>query len=155
MKILSTLLIATLFLFACSGEEAAKEAQFKVQDELMASGMAIHDEVMPKMGELNGYKRKINNILSSSKEQLTEQQIEQGREVVVQLDRADEAMKSWMGNIPDVEGMRSTEADHATIVKALEQSNAQATEMSALIQRALTNGAATLAALQQATIVTE
>ena len=155
MKIISTFLFATLFLIACGDNEAAQKAQYKVQDDLMATGMEIHDEVMPKMGELNGYKRNINNILSSNAQQLTEQQIEQGREVVVQLDRADEAMKSWMFNIPDVKGMRTTEADHATIVKALEQSNAQATEMNALIQRALTNGAATLAALQQAIIVEE
>ena len=57
----------------------------KLYDEVMV----IHDEVMPKMTDINRAKKKLRKLKDGSNEELITLQIEQ-------LDAADEAMMSWM-----------------------------------------------------------
>ena len=139
-------------LIACNGEAdntAAAEAQMAAQKELSDAAMAVHDEVMPMMGEINRLKRQIEGLVESEAETLPEATQEQALSVAEDLKDANEAMMTWMSNIPMPDKLRNAGQTHEQIMTALSDSNTAATAMNEQIKRALENGRATLASLQR------
>ena len=57
--------------------------------------IAIHDEVMPKMGAIHLAKKKLRKVLSSSTDSLQKSNVLQ---MIADLDDADEGMMTWMAD---------------------------------------------------------
>lgn len=77
------LILITLLIISCGPPK--DPAYQKLYDEVMV----IHDDVMPKMTDINRAKKKLRKLKDGTNEELITLQIEQ-------LDAADEAMMSWM-----------------------------------------------------------
>ncbi|MFT4536091.1 MAG: formate dehydrogenase maturation protein FdhE [Saprospiraceae bacterium] len=55
--------------------------------------MNVHDEVMPKLGELNKDKKKLQTILANSTDESVKTTLQ---EAITSLEKADEGMMDWM-----------------------------------------------------------
>lgn len=109
MKRAFSLFVIILFVFACE----KKEDKF---DTLKTEVFAIHDEVMPKMGELMSLKKKILDKVevSANPDEL--------RGIALSLEKAQEGMMSWMNDwsknsTPHVNN-ESTEEEKMTFINA-------------------------------------
>jgi hypothetical protein len=118
---------------------ACTNTQQKVKEEqkaptLMDEVMALHDEVMPKMGKMMKVQKQLN-LLADSIATVDLERAEQLRGLAQNLDDANEAMMDWMRNFnPNVEG---TEAE----VKAyLEQKKTEIAKVAVEMNGALTAG---------------
>jgi len=77
------LFILFIGFFASCEEKASLEEQV----------MAIHDEAMPRMGEVNAAKKEMRALLSQTKDSATVAEI---IDIIDYLDAADEGMYAWM-----------------------------------------------------------
>jgi paraquat-inducible protein B len=99
MKYLSNLL-ATLFLglvvFACSKGEDQEQIQADLKEEVRA----IHDEVMPKMSEINQMKQEIlAEVAELEADSLNEESVEKSnllKSLAADLEDANKSMMDWM-----------------------------------------------------------
>ena len=100
-----------LFLLFLAGSFACKtgpnQSELDAQQQAWEEMMAIHDEVMPKMSEMNQVVREFTGI--EEKEQAL---FEQYRERILaskeRIEAAEEAMFSWMNEIKQLEQLRET-----------------------------------------------
>lgn len=94
---LITMLFFVAFSFtACQEDESAKEVK-ALQDEFnstMKKTIAIHDEVMPKMGE-------INKLISELEQQSEKMQPEEFEAATLHLQEAHQGMMSWMKSLSE------------------------------------------------------
>ncbi len=102
MKLIKVLIavISIVFISGCGQKQTNPEVQ-KMYDEVMA----VHDEVMPKMGHLNSLKRKVQATLDT----ISDDSVKKSRmDLVKRLDDADEGMMSWMGEfkLPKIEDQK-------------------------------------------------
>jgi lipoprotein NlpI len=118
---------------------ACTNTQQKVKEEqkaptLMDEVMALHDEVMPKMGKMMKVQKQLN-LLADSIATVDLERAGLLRGLAQNLDDANEAMMDWMRNFnPNVEG---TEAE----VKAyLEQKKTEIAKVAVEMNGALTAG---------------
>ncbi|MGW8122749.1 hypothetical protein ACV07N_08810 [Roseivirga echinicomitans] len=109
MKRIFSLLVIVLFVFAC----APKEDKFET---LKTEVFAVHDEVMPKMGELMSLKKQVLEKAegSSNPDEL--------RDVALRLENAQAGMMKWMNDWgtnskPHVNN-ESTEEEKMAFIKA-------------------------------------
>jgi hypothetical protein len=77
------LVLLSILIISCGPPK--DPAYQKLYDEVMV----IHDDVMPKMTDINRAKKKLRKLKDGTNDELITLQIEQ-------LDAADEAMMSWM-----------------------------------------------------------
>lgn len=105
-----------LFFLAISFISSCKE-----KTNLEAEVIAIHDEVMPKMGDIHLAKKDLKKILTSSVDDSTKAEI---LNLLSNLENADEGMMEWMHNwkVPESEPERTDyllkEKDKITKVKS-------------------------------------
>lgn len=85
MKRLTYLILLVAVLTSC--KDANKELYKKV--------METHDEVMPRMGELERLKREIRNEIAQSPDMIVERK-EKLEQIISNLDSASYAMMDWM-----------------------------------------------------------
>lgn len=109
MKRAFSLFVIILFVFACE----KKEDKFET---LKTEVFAIHDEVMPKMGELMSLKKKILDKVEGSANP------DELRGIALSLEKAQEGMMSWMNDwsknsTPHVNN-ESTEEEKMTFINA-------------------------------------
>jgi len=109
MKKAISLLVIVLFVFAC----AKKEDKFET---LKTEVFAIHDEVMPKMGELMTLKKKVLEKVASGTNP------DELRDAALNLEKAQEGMMKWMNewstnSTPHVNN-ESTEEEKMTFINA-------------------------------------
>jgi len=104
------LLIALAF-SACNTEQSAQE---KLWDEMMA----VHDEVMPKMGDLNRLSRNIRAQLDTVPPIDTLQKLQQ-LDLLIRLGKAEEGMMVWMNELKILDDLRATQS-HKEIIRYLE-----------------------------------
>ena len=85
MKIKTSLFIilSLLWIIGC------KDSSTTTEDSLYDEVMAIHDEIMPKMKDINDAKKQLKKIQN-------EENQAQVDALILQLDQADEAMMEWM-----------------------------------------------------------
>ncbi|MDF1695991.1 MAG: hypothetical protein P1U56_09175 [Saprospiraceae bacterium] len=62
---------------------------------LEAEVIAIHDEVMPKMGDIHLAKKNLRKILTSTENDSVKTQV---LSIITDLENADEGMMEWMAN---------------------------------------------------------
>ena len=87
------LFIAVFFLFSCENEKK------RTQDQLLDKVMALHDEIMPKMGDIMKYKKQLKakmEELITAGEEVNEARIAEMKETIESLDNSHEGMMSWM-----------------------------------------------------------
>ena len=150
LKTKSLLILLTLFIFACKGEapkvntspgevrkkemSANKAAQETLYDEVIA----IHDEVMPKMSDINRVKRALQEHasgLTSPKCEFQEADRGKIKGMVAKLEEADEAMMQWMRNFKKPENV-----SHEKMMVFLESEKVKISDVSDLMLSSLEKG---------------
>jgi len=95
MNKLQALFLLPLLLFTACMSPKQKE------ENLAKEVMAIHDEVMPRMGEISSYRRELKQKLQAQEFQFsaeTRQERLAMERLVTKLDSADKGMMDWMHN---------------------------------------------------------
>ena len=108
--------LAILLTVACTNE---KKTQESAQDALRVELMAIHDDVMPKMGELTRIAGQLKDLLATDSTLAAEPRAELER-AIDQMAIAEEGMMDWMAAFKQPESLRA-QMDHAAIMKYLEK----------------------------------
>lgn len=112
-------LVLTTAAFSCQNKNATEALDKEV--------MSIHDEVMPKMGEIARLKRELRDQLSSAT-MISENRKAMLEATIVELDSANQAMMNWMHQyspLPDSAGEEKakvyllSEKERITSVKRL------------------------------------
>lgn len=104
------LMIALAF-SACNTEQSTQE---KLWDEMMV----VHDEVMPKMGDLNRLSRDIRAQLDTVPPIDTLLKLQQ-LDLLIRLGKAEEGMMAWMSDLKLLDDLRATKS-HKEIIQYLE-----------------------------------
>lgn len=104
------LMIAFAF-SACNTEQSAQE---KLWDEMMV----VHDEVMPKMGDLNRLSRDIRAQLDTVPPIDTLKKLQQ-LDLLIRIGKAEEGMMAWMSELKLLDDLRATKS-HKEIIQYLE-----------------------------------
>lgn len=104
------LMIALTF-SACNTEQSAQE---KLWDEMMV----VHDEVMPKMGDLNRLSRDIRAQLDTVPPIDTLKKLQQ-LDLLIRIGKAEEGMMAWMSELKLLDDLRATKS-HKEIIQYLE-----------------------------------
>jgi len=101
--------------------------------------MAVHDEVMPRMGELNRISRSLKEYRENHPEMTDaiRQRIEQAIE---QLEAADEGMMSWMGTDRKPETLRGKDMEHQAIMDYLKKEEAAIRQVKQDMEQSMENG---------------
>lgn len=104
MRIIALLLSSALLIGACAPQKK-DQSSTKVEEKGLDSVeqyfkevMAIHDEVMPKMGEINRLKRTIKRALEEDQSALEATTAEKMKTALIQLEAADSLMMEWMAS---------------------------------------------------------
>lgn len=93
--------------------DAAEAANQQLQSEMWDKVMVVHDEVMPKMSELNRIGRNLKAV-----EAVPEEMQPKVEAMLTTLDNAGEGMMAWMSGFKQLENLRK-DMDHAGIMAYL------------------------------------
>lgn len=118
------LLLASLGLIACGGnnrpsqtDEDPAAAQRATEEQRWDEVMAVHDEVMPKMSEINRLSRALREV--QEKDPAIPKELQATVETMVQeLATAEEGMWEWMNNIKQLDALRQSK-NHEEIMQYL------------------------------------
>ena len=95
------ILLASLFFFSCSGgghKQGDKGKKMREVRKLQKEVMKVHDQVMPKMGELQELKKKAARMADSLEERGDSALAATMDTTEVHLERGHESMMNWMRN---------------------------------------------------------
>ena len=129
MKNLLILFLLSAFAFAaCEGgstnadqsDEPSAEEAMEAETALYKKVMEVHDEVMPKMGDLNRVKRNLEQKAEEMPGQVDTVAVAQ---TVAAIEAAENGMMDWMQGISKhrPETMREAGESHEAIMEALNQ----------------------------------
>ena len=120
------ILAISIFMFSCGGSQdggtVKKSEQKNLEAELYSEVIEIHDEVMPKMSEINDLKTSMDEQIQTMREDsasLTASQEEYLRvleSTVTQLEEADASMMNWMRSFEPI----TEEDEHDEVMERLE-----------------------------------
>lgn len=117
MKIFQVITIAILGLFIIGCNQSAKQ---QAEEQLLWDQvMAVHDEVMPKMSEINQISRDLRTKLEATDSTLVDQR-EQMMVGIRALEQADEGMMTWMAAIEPLDELREDKT-HEQIMAYLQE----------------------------------
>ena len=119
-----TLLLAVIFLAACSTNESSETLYKQVQD--------YHDVAMGKMGALKKGQKVIKGKLDASEEELAEEQRNDLKEKLRKIENADDKMMTWMrqfstsydAELPETEKVKILQSELAKIQEIDEEMTA-------------------------------
>ena len=77
------------------GHEHSHDATYGANQGLYNEVMKVHDEVMPKMGELHKLKRELKKKIEETSD-LTEEKKKEIEATIAKLDSASDGMMTWM-----------------------------------------------------------
>ena len=117
-----------------------------IQDSLWKEVMVIHDEVMPKMSDINKISRALKTALEEN-QGLDEQTKGKISETVEALTVADEAMWEWMHNLKQLKPLRST-MDHGEILQYLDNEKDAIAQVRDQMLASINEGSTLLAELE-------
>jgi hypothetical protein len=125
------LLFSIVVLFSCTDKKAGNS-----HDDLMQSVMAVHDEVMPKMGDIMKYKKQIGekiHELQAVGDSTNREAISKLQKVSDNLDSSHEQMMNWMHEFNgDFEGMKEED-----VIKYLNDEKAKIEQVGQLTESTL------------------
>jgi len=94
MRTIIPVLLIVAFIFA-----SCIEKKKTAKDQLYDKVMAVHDEIMPKLGDLMNYKRQLNEKIDSLRKEENDSnagKISELEKAVTDLDNSHEEMMGWM-----------------------------------------------------------
>jgi hypothetical protein len=99
-------LLLIMLIAGCSGKKRSENAP-KSWDDLKSEVMAVHDEIMPKMGKLMALKKQIDEKIGKLEaEDPDAEQLQQLRNISTSLENSHDKMMQWMREYnPNFEGM--------------------------------------------------
>ncbi|MCB9081990.1 MAG: hypothetical protein H6555_09800 [Lewinellaceae bacterium] len=102
---------------SCSNTEKVQES---AQDQLRDQVMAIHDEVMPKIADINRATLEFKKAIAvdSTLEDTLRERVAKS---ILQLEAADEGMMSWMSTFRQPASLRETQSHEAIMAYLQEQ----------------------------------
>ena len=133
------LFFAVFFVVACNSGAKQQEAQEKVWDELMV----VHDEVMPKMGEVN----RLAQELAAKAAALDSTQLDNKNALLAgaqALEQADEAMMTWMSEVQNPDKLKEAGKTHEEIMTYLAGEKSKVDKVKEAILSSLQQGEALL-----------
>ncbi len=159
--IIFALWMFSLSITACSGgghtaennetaEDTATSAQME-EEQAWEKMMAIHDEVMPKMAEINRVGRELKAFAETINQK---SQLEQINLAIKNLENASEGMMAWMGDLQKLEQLRA-EKSHEAIMEYFNKETQAISNVKAEMLRSLEEGKALLAELEEDKTATE
>ena len=98
-------------------QEAEKTDTEKLEKEAWAEVMKVHDEVMPKMADMNKISRSLKPFLEEGALE-DKSLMEEVNLAIKKLETADDAMMDWMADISPLEELRG-EKSHEEIMAYL------------------------------------
>jgi hypothetical protein len=87
------LIVCALFAFIIGCKDENKESESKINQDIMA----VHDDVMPKMGEVNRLKRQLSQYKDAVPEDNAEMK-DSLINAILLLSKMEDNMNDWMGN---------------------------------------------------------
>lgn len=130
---LSTILALLLLVVACGNNtEALKEQENNLANEVMD----IHDEVMPKMAEINRLSRTLQDYYEANKETISDELDGQIELMQRELEKADDGMMGWMANYQQPTALRETKT-HEEIMTYLQEQKKEVSEVAEQINSSL------------------
>lgn len=145
------LLALSIIAIACGGgkqpaEEAGTfdEAQIEAQEAAYRMMMDVHDEVMPKMGEMNQLSQDLKAQMENVEDEATKASIEEVRQA---LEAAHDGMMEWMQGMPRVAQLRDS-LSHAAIMDILQAEMPKVNQVKADILGSIEKAQVLLAELQ-------
>ena len=118
----------------CFGSSCAQQKQDALRDELMA----IHDDVMPKMGELSTLAGQLKQVIATDST-LTETERTEIESAISRMALAEEGMMDWMATFRQPEALRGKMEDEA-ILHYLETEKQNIQEVSVQIRSGIESG---------------
>lgn len=100
-------------------QETEKKDTEKLEKEAWAEMMKVHDEVMPKMAEINRISRTLKPFLEEGALE-DKRLMEEVNLAIKKLGTSDEAMMDWMGEISTLEELKG-EKSHEEIMAYLSE----------------------------------
>jgi hypothetical protein len=148
-----SMLALSLLMFACqngSSEkvETATSANSPLEDSLYKQVLAVHDEIMPKMGKLMGYEKKAQQQMDSLKSVMsgTSLPVEVSRRLATNantldtlnenLKAAEKAMNDWMDQFDPDPKMPTTEERAAYFARQKQKADSMKTQFLQAYQQA-------------------
>lgn len=127
-------LLSLLFLATACGNNVE---QLKAEEDKLASEvMEVHDEVMPKMAEINRLSRELDKYYEANKETISDELDGQIELVQRELEKADDGMMGWMANYRQPEALRE-EKTHDEIMTYLQEQKALISEVAGQINSSI------------------
>jgi regulator of replication initiation timing len=124
-----TYLFMGIFLLAlttgCGGSANAEQSPAEkgasklvaAEEKLWDEVMEIHDEVMPKMTEINRLSKQLKDAMANNQVAATD--TSEVKKVIAALTKADEGMWDWMHNLKQLDRVQAEEANHEDVMKYL------------------------------------
>ncbi len=145
------LLALSVFAIACGGgkqkaEEKGvfTEQQIEAQEAAYRQMMDVHDEVMPKMGEMNSAARELKPLLETTQDEELKTEI---MEVLQALEMAEDGMMEWMQASPRMPQLRDS-LSHDAIMGILQAEQPKVDKVKEDILNSLAKAQELLAKLQ-------
>ncbi len=135
MKLISFVFAITCFTMACNNGAQQTTQEQQATDEVMR----VHDEVMPKMGDVNRMTTDLRNRaagLDSTQMALKNELYD----AIQSLERADEGMMNWMAAFQMPESLRGEGKTHEEIMRYLEAQQTMVNQVRDSIQQSLQRG---------------
>lgn len=127
IKPVFTLFIFAFILASCGANKA--EEQKKQQETLAKEVMDIHDEVMPKMGELVSLKKQVKQLVNTwtadSLNTSNDAKVSEAGTLIEKLEAADKGMMDWMHEYNGGQGLY----EHELIMEYLNAEKVKITQV--------------------------
>ena len=142
MRVLPLIIFAACLFLSCkpgvSSEQQTSGGNAQDLQALEAQVMAVHDEVMPKMKDINDLSAKLRAIKSSLKEnEVGKRESPEGlEEIQSALKMADQAMWDWMKSYSDTKATLTEDQFKPFYEKELEKINKIKQDMLGAIEKA-------------------
>lgn len=153
-NILILFLVSTFIFTACDNNNgAAKNAESAATgDEVMEQKawdamMVVHDEVMPKMSDINRTNNELQEWAVANKEKMANGDLERIAVSLKDLNAADDGMMNWMNALQQLDGLRA-EKNHQEIMNYLQEQTKIITKVKTDMLSSIENGQALLTELK-------
>jgi len=144
-----------LLLWQCSGNSDAAREQAETgptpeeqrEEQLWEEVMAIHDDVMPEMADINRLTKEMDALLQT--QQLSDLERAQVIETMQELDKAGEGMWTWMNELKQLEPLRAEGKSHESIMTYLREEKAAIEQVRHDMRSSIEKGKALLEQINQ------
>ena len=137
-------MLASIGLTACGGDNHAGHSedpvagQHAAEEQKWDEVMVVHDEVMPKMSEINRISRALRQKLEEDNS-LPADLRQQAEAAVQQLTDAEEGMWEWMNNIRQLDALRESK-NHEEIIQYLNDEQSRINEVRDAMLKSIETG---------------